>query len=78
MCEGTREDGTVIEPNDPQWTKLNSIAKQSKDQPEEWLKQSAVYGDLYQNTHFVNSFSNWLKKIYANGVEKTVSEYLEN
>src|SRR6056300_295842 len=78
MCEGTREDGTVIEPNDPQWTKSNSIAKQSKDQPEEWLKQSAVYGDLYQNTHFVNSFSNWLKKIYANGVEKTISEYLEN
>ena len=78
MCEGTREDGTVIEPNDPQWSKLNSIAKQSKDQPEQWLKQSEVYGDLFQNTHFVNSFSYWLKELYINGVEKTINKYLEN
>jgi mannitol 2-dehydrogenase len=78
MCEGTREDGTVIEPNDPQWTKLNSIAKQSKDQPEEWLKQSEVYGDLFQNTQFVNTFTYWLAELYKNGVEQTINKYISN
>ena len=78
MCEGTREDGTVIEPNDPQWSKLNSIAKKSKGQPEEWLKQSEVYGDLFQNTQFVNSFTYWLQELYENGVEQTINKYISN
>ncbi len=78
MCEGTREDGSIIEPNDPQWSKLNSIAKQSKDQPEEWLKQSEVYGDLFQNTQFVNSFTYWLTELYKNGVEQTINKYISN
>ena len=69
MCEGTREDGTTIEPNDPLWSELTSIAKQSKDQPEVWLQQSKIYGVLSQNTHFINSFSYWLKELYAKGVE---------
>ena len=24
MCVGIREDGSIIEPNDPQWSKINS------------------------------------------------------
>ncbi|MDB0033577.1 mannitol dehydrogenase family protein [Alphaproteobacteria bacterium] len=78
MCEGTREDGTTIEPNDPMWSELTSIAKQSKDQPEVWLQQSKIYGVLSQNTHFVNSFSYWLKELYAKGVEQTITQYLNN
>jgi len=78
MCEGTREDGSIIESNDPQWSKLNSIAKQSKDHPEEWLKQSEVYGDLFQNTLFVNSFVHWLQELYENGVEQTINKYINN
>ena len=42
------------------------------------VKATEVYGDLFQNTHFVNTFSYWLKKLYTIGVEKTISEYLEN
>ncbi len=78
MCEGTREDGTMIEPNDPLWSELTSIAKQSKYQPEVWLQQSKIYGVLSQNTHFVNSFSYWLKELYAKGVEQTITQYLNN
>ncbi|MAI06811.1 MAG: hypothetical protein CMM14_05935 [Rhodospirillaceae bacterium] len=78
MCEGTREDGSIIESNDPQWFKLNSIAKQSKDHPEEWLKQSEVYGDLFQNTLFVNSFTHWLQELYEKGVEQTINKYISN
>ncbi len=78
MCKGIREDGSIIEPNDPQWYKLNSIAKQSKDQPGKWLKQSEVYGDLFESTQFVNSFTYWLTELYKNGVEQTIKKYISN
>ena len=46
MCEGTREDGSIIEPNDPHWEKLNICAKKSKDNPLKWLGQLEIYGDI--------------------------------
>ena len=78
MCEGTREDGSIIEPNDPKWTELNSIAKKSKNKPELWLKQTEIYGDLYNNNDFVRSFSYWLKELYANGTKQTIKKYLQD
>jgi mannitol 2-dehydrogenase len=78
MCEGTREDGSIIEPNDPKWSELNSIAKRSKIESEVWLKQSEIYGDLSNNINFVRSFSYWLKELYAHGTEQTIKQYLQD
>ena len=78
MCEGSREDGSIIEPNDPKWSELNNIAKKSKEDPEAWLRQSEIYGDLFQNTQFVNSFTYWLTELYKNGVEQTIKKYISN
>ena len=33
MCEGTREDGTTIEPNDPHWAELQSAASAARSTP---------------------------------------------
>jgi len=46
MCEGTREDGTTIEPNDPIWDGLTSAARKAKKDPQAWLQQRNLYGDL--------------------------------
>jgi mannitol 2-dehydrogenase len=78
MCEGSREDGSIIEHNDPKWSELNNIAKKSKEDPEAWLRQSEIYGDLFQNTQFVNSFTYWLTELYKNGVEQTIKKYISN
>ena len=77
MCEGTREDSSIIEPNDPHWEKLNACAKKSKENPLEWLEQLEIYGDTSKDDKFRDYFSKWLKMIYEEGVENTLNEYLK-
>ena len=77
MCEGTREDSSIIEPNDPHWEKLNACAKKSKENPLEWLEQLEIYGDTSKDDKFRDYFSKWLKMIYQEGVENTLNEYLK-
>ncbi|MGB1554447.1 MAG: mannitol dehydrogenase family protein, partial [Candidatus Puniceispirillaceae bacterium] len=46
MCLGLREDGSVIEANDPSWEMLIQIACQARTAPRCWLEMSYIYGDL--------------------------------
>ena len=77
MCEGKREDGSIIEPNDPIWTQLNSAGKAAKIDPQEWLNQSDLYGDLHKDERFCQSFEGWLKIIWAKGTEAALEAYLK-
>lgn len=77
MCEGTREDGSKIEPNDPIWNSLAITAKLAKTAPQAWLEQRALYGDLAQSASFVTQFSDWLKLIWEDGLEAALCRYLQ-
>jgi mannitol 2-dehydrogenase len=77
MCEGTREDGTAIEPNDPMWDKLTAVAKAAKDKPQVWLEQRDLYGDLGNNALFSESFDRWLRHVWSDGAEAAIRTYLE-
>jgi mannitol 2-dehydrogenase len=77
MCEGTREDGSVIEPNDPIWDSLNAVAKAAKADPLAWLNQRDLYGDLADNAAFQASFSHWLSLIWADGLEAALRTYVQ-
>ena len=63
MCEGSREDGSIIEPNDPFWPKLMDRARASKTNPQAWLNQTELYGDLGDNTLFRNRFHHWFNDL---------------
>ena len=76
MCEGTREDGSIIEPNDPEWSDLQSVAKAAKDNPAAWLEQTRYYGDLGQNEAFASAFDGWLRMIWDKGAKSAISTYL--
>lgn len=76
MCEGTREDGTAIQPNDPIWGDLTTAANSAKANPQAWLNQSALYGDLAENAAFSGRFRHWLAVIYADGLEAALRSYL--
>ncbi len=78
MCEGTREDGSEIEPNDPIWSELNERAKDAKTSPTVWLEMRNIYGDLADNSKFTDTFEYWLNKIYNTGMESTIDEYLSS
>lgn len=78
MCEGTREDGSEIEPNDPVWDELNAAANAAKSDPQVWLQQSNLYGDLADDARFNGSFARWLQLIWAEGTEEALRTYLRN
>jgi mannitol 2-dehydrogenase len=77
MCVGTREDGSVIAPNDPFWDALVAQAKVAMEAPQTWIDQTAFYGDLGANPRFAQSFDRWLRLIRDQGTEAAIRAYLE-
>lgn len=75
MCEGRREDGTVIEPNDTRWETLLEAAKAARERPCAWLEQRQIYGDLAETPRFVNAFERWLNRIRTDGCEASLQAY---
>lgn len=78
MCEGTREDGSLIEPNDPLWNDLNRQAIAARSRPRCWLEMRNIYGDLADQQNFVRAFESWLTLIHARGIEAAIDAYLSN
>lgn len=77
MCAGTREDGSVIAPNDPIWDTLCAAAKAAKSDPQAWLNQRDLYGDLADDPALQSRFSHWLTLIWAEGVEAALQSYIQ-
>lgn len=77
MCEGTREDGSEIEPNDPIWDQLQTAAKEARTSPNAWLEQRSLYGDLADNAVFAEAFCTWLTRLWKDGTERTIEAYLQ-
>jgi mannitol 2-dehydrogenase len=69
MCQGTREDGTVIAPNDPHWDVLTTAAAAARRDPRAWITQTQFYGDLARNERFARAFARWLQRIQTEGTE---------
>ena len=76
MCEGTREDGSGIEPNDPFWADLTAAAQKSRTRPRVWLEQDQVYGDLAHNARFADAFERWLALIWNRGCREALGLYI--
>ena len=76
MCDGTREDGTQIEPNDPDWDELRKTAKAAQSDPAVWLAQIQYYGDLAGQARFADAFDKWLRMIWDDGMNSALDAYL--
>jgi len=76
MCEGTREDGTVIAANDPVWDDLQTAAKAARTHPRAWLDQPRIFGDLAEVPAFAEAFESWLAMIWDEGAESALRAYL--
>lgn len=75
MCAGLREDGAVIEPNDPNWGALHSAAHTARSDPAAWLAQEQIYGDLAEHPRFAEAFGRWLPLIWAEGTDAALRRY---
>ena len=76
MCAGTREDGSEIAPNDPVWDSLVVAAKAAKSDPQSWIAQRNLYGDLGDDPRFAECFTKWLRLIWRSGTEAALRSYL--
>lgn len=76
-CTGIREDGSTVEPNDPNWDRLQAAALQARERPLAWLEQRHIYGDLASASRFADAFSRWLPMIHDKGVEAALAAYLD-
>ena len=70
-------DGTEIEPNDPQWARLNAVALAAREAPQLWLAQRHIYGDLAEHQAFAEAFEHWLSLIWAEGCEAALAVYTD-
>ena len=75
MCAGTRDDGSVIEDNDPIWPELIAAAEAAKQHPATWLEQRQIYGDIADHPGFASSFAHWLGMLWDKGCAATLEVY---
>ncbi len=78
MCEGTRENGSTIEPNDPIWDTLKQSAAAARERPLRWLEQHDIYGDLADVPTFADRFEYWLDMIWSKGCNAALQVYRDN
>ena len=77
MCQGVREDNSMIENNDPIWETLNTYAIDTKNNPLKWFDLKEVYGNLDHDHSFKELFISWFNNLEELGVEKTIFKYSE-
>ncbi len=75
-CYGTTDSGTVIEPNDPIWDRLTSLAHKAKGDPVQWLSMDDIYGDVARDDGLRAAFAGWLTMLWRDGTAKTLERYI--
>jgi mannitol 2-dehydrogenase len=75
-CFGTTDSGQVIEPNDPNWDRLQAVAKIAKADPTAWLGMADIYGEVGTSPVMREAFTNALNALWAKGAERVVREHV--
>lgn len=75
-CTGTSDHGTHIPPNDPNWDALQATALLAQSNPQIWLNQRTIYGDLADNPTFQQAFATHLARIRDHGTETALRAYI--
>lgn len=75
-CFGTTDSGAVIEPNDPNWDRMQATARAAKSDPAAWLAMTDIYGDVGKSAVFADAFAGSLAALWANGTRATLARYV--
>ncbi|MEM1376920.1 MAG: mannitol dehydrogenase family protein [Pseudomonadota bacterium] len=77
-CLGVREDGSIIEANDPNWSALHAKAHAAKPDPIQWLRQEQYYGHLVADTRFATAFSAAADMLQTSGVARALEVFADS
>ena len=75
-CHGTTDSGAVIEPNDPNWDRMQATARKAKDDPSAWLAMEDIYGEVGRSAVFADAFGKALNALWKDGARATLERYL--
>jgi mannitol 2-dehydrogenase len=75
-CTGASDKGTHIAPNDPNWEALQATALVAQSNPQAWLEQRTIYGDLADNPVFQKAFATQLARVRDEGCEAALRAYI--
>ncbi|MGB3834168.1 MAG: mannitol dehydrogenase family protein [Mesorhizobium sp.] len=75
-CFGTTDSGAMIEPNDPNWDRMQGTARAARGDPAAWLAMDDIYGDVGRSSVFADAFSAALKALWAEGARAVLGRYL--
>lgn len=76
-CFGTTDSGAAIEPNDPNWERMQATAKVAKDDPRAWLGMEDIYGEVGRSPVFAAAFAHGLSTLWSAGTRETLTRYLD-
>lgn len=76
-CAGTTDSGAEIEPNDPDWDRLQVKARAAKQRPGAFLEMEDLFGQLGSNPTYAKAFATGLQSLWAIGAKATLKLYLD-
>jgi len=74
-CLGQREDGALIEANDPLWPSLQAAAQAAQANPVAWLEDVPIYRDVKDAPRFAEPFCHWYALLASSGVNAVIRGY---
>jgi mannitol 2-dehydrogenase len=75
-CAGITDSGRTIAPNDPNWEALQNVAQKAQRNPQLWLEQRTIYGDLADHPTFPATFAAQVASLRDHGTEATLRAYI--
>lgn len=77
-CMGLTDGGGVIEPNDPNWDRLQAAARAAVTDPMAWLGMEDIYGALGRHPDVRAAFAGFLADLGARGTRAVLADYLQS
>jgi mannitol 2-dehydrogenase len=75
-CYGETDDGTPIEPNDPNWPRLQAAAVEARRDARAWLAMTDIFGALGSDERYATAFAHALERVWRDGTRATLTHYL--
>ena len=73
---GKTDGGAEIAPNDPNWDRLQQVARRAAEDPAAWLGLEEIYGEIGRNPAAVAAFGVWLTALMQDGTAATLRRYI--
>ncbi len=75
-CFGETDSGAIIEPNDPNWGRLQAQARKAKADPLAWLSMIDIYGDVGASPVFRAAFADALSRLWKHGTKAVLERFV--